>query len=61
MAITFKGNPITLAGEFVKTGTQAPEFILVDENLNEYKLSEWEGKYLILNIFPSLDTRCMRN
>lgn len=56
MAITFKGNPITLAGEFVKVGTHAPEFILVDENLKEYKLSDWKGNYLILNIFPSLDT-----
>lgn len=56
MAITFKGNPVTLAGEFVKTGTQAPDFCLTKENLEEYKFSNWKGKYLILNIFPSLDT-----
>ena len=56
MAVTFKGIPITLAGEFVNKGTQAPDFTLVKEDLKEYKLSDWKGKYLILNIFPSLDT-----
>lgn len=27
----FKGTPVTLAGEFVKAGTSAPEFTLVKE------------------------------
>lgn len=56
MTVTFKGTPIILAGEFVKTGTQAPNFSLTRENLTEYTLKEELGKFLILNIFPSLDT-----
>ena len=52
----FKGTPVTLAGEFVKAGTSAPEFTLVKGDLSNYTLKDGKGKYLILNIFPSLDT-----
>ena len=52
----FKGTPVTLAGEFVKVGTSAPEFTLVKGDLSNYTLKDGKGKYLILNIFPSLDT-----
>lgn len=52
----FKGAPVTLAGEFVKVGTSAPEFTLVKGDLSNYTLKDGKGKYLILNIFPSLDT-----
>ena len=52
----FKGTPVTLAGEFVKAGTPAPEFTLVKGDLGNYTLKDGKGKYLILNIFPSLDT-----
>lgn len=52
----FKGNPVTIAGEFVKLGDVAPEFTLVKGDLSNYTLKDGKGKYLILNIFPSLDT-----
>ena len=52
----FKGTPVTLAGEFVKAGTSAPEFTLVKGDLSNYTLKDGKGKYLILNIFPSMDT-----
>lgn len=52
----FKGTPVTLAGDFVKAGTPAPEFTLVKGDLGNYTLKDGEGSYLILNIFPSLDT-----
>lgn len=48
----FKGAPVTLAGEFVKVGTSAPEFTLVKGDLSNYTLKDGKGKYLILNIFP---------
>lgn len=32
----FKGTPVTLAGEFVKAGTSAPEFTLVKGDLSNY-------------------------
>lgn len=52
----FKGTPVTIAGEFVKVGDVAPEFTLVKGDLSNYTLNDGKGKYLILNIFPSLDT-----
>lgn len=52
----FKGVPVSLAGEFVKVGSPAPEFTLVKGDLNDYTLENGKGSYLILNIFPSLDT-----
>ena len=56
MNVTFKGNPVTLAGSFISVGTNAPNFNLVKNDLSEYTLTENKGKYLVLNIFPSLDT-----
>ncbi|HJD09551.1 MAG TPA: thiol peroxidase [Candidatus Phocaeicola caecigallinarum] len=52
----FQGNPVTLAGEFVKTGTQAPDFSLVKGDLSSFTLADTKGKYALLNIFPSMDT-----
>ena len=51
----FKGTPVTLAGEFVKVGTPAPEFTLVKGDLSNYTLKDGKGKYLVLNIFPSME------
>ena len=54
--ITFKGNPVQTTGELPVKGTLAPEFILVKSDLSEAKLSDFKGKNVVLNIFPSLDT-----
>lgn len=54
--ITFKGNPVTTVGELPVKGNTAPDFSLVDGKLNEVKLSDYRGKNVVLNIFPSLDT-----
>ena len=56
MKVTFKGNPVTLASSFITIGTKAPDFVLVKNDLSEYNLEDNKGKYLVLNIFPSLDT-----
>lgn len=52
----FKGNPVSLAGEFIQAGMQAPDFTLVKGDLGNYTLADTKGKFTILNIFPSLDT-----
>ncbi|NDW11375.1 thiol peroxidase [Bacteroides sp. 214] len=52
----FKGNPVSLAGDFVKVGQQAPEFELVKGDLSTLSLSSLKGENIVLNIFPSLDT-----
>ena len=56
MTVLFKGILVTLVGSFVTPGTMAPDFCLVKNDLSEYILNENKGKYLVLNIFPSLDT-----
>lgn len=54
--ITFKGNTINTSGELPKVAQQAPDFNLVKSDLSEVKLSDFKGKNIVLNIFPSLDT-----
>ncbi|MBF0503531.1 MAG: thiol peroxidase [Candidatus Omnitrophica bacterium] len=55
-AITMKGNPLTLIGREVKVGDQAPDALLVANDLSEVKLSSFKGEKIILSIVPSLDT-----
>ena len=58
MATTkLKGEPVSLAGEFVKVGSKAPDFKLVKTDLSTVTLADFKGKRVILNIFPSLDTK----
>ena len=54
--VTFKGNTVHIKGEFPKIGEQAKDFTLVKSDLSELTLSSLQGKKVILNIFPSLDT-----
>ena len=56
MTVLFKGIIVTLVGSFITPGTMAPDFNLVKNDLSEYILIENKGKYVVLNIFPSLDT-----
>jgi thiol peroxidase len=54
--ITLKGNPIETIGSLPKVGSQCNSFTLVKADLSETSLSDYSGKRLILNIFPSVDT-----
>jgi thiol peroxidase len=57
-AVTFKGTPLTLAGQEVKAGQQAPDFTLhyFDNGLKTIKLSDLKGKPSFISVVPSLDT-----
>jgi thiol peroxidase len=57
-AVTFKGTPLTLAGQAVAVGQQAPDFTLhyFDGGLKTLKLSDLRGKPVFLSVVPSLDT-----
>ena len=55
MQVTFQGNPLTLAGTQVKVGDTAPDFTVVNNDLNPLKLSDTKGKRVFLTV-PSLDT-----
>ncbi|MBW6492007.1 MAG: thiol peroxidase [Lentimicrobium sp.] len=54
--ITLAGNPINTIGNLPSVGSKAPDFKLVKSDLSVVMLQDFEGKKLVLNIFPSLDT-----
>ncbi|MDH5191352.1 MAG: thiol peroxidase [Gammaproteobacteria bacterium] len=54
--ITLQGNEIHTNGELPAIGAQAPDFKLVDGELNDRSLADYKGKKKLLNIVPSLDT-----
>lgn len=51
-----KGNPLTLLGNQIKVGDVAPEIIASDNSLKDVKLSDFNGKVVVLSVFPSIDT-----
>lgn len=57
-AITFKGNPMTLAGEAVKVGQAAPDFTLhyFEGGMKPLSLADLKGKPTLISVVPSLDT-----
>ncbi len=58
-AVTFKGNPMTLVGDEVKVGQQAPDFTLhrfADGGLHKITPADLKGKPTIISVVPSLDT-----
>lgn len=55
-SVTLKGNPQNTNGELPPVGQQAPGFTLVNTDLADVKLSDFQGKRVVLNIFPSVDT-----
>ena len=54
--ITLKGNAVHTNGQLPSVGSVAPDFHLVDKDLNDVKLATYKGKKKLLNIVPSLDT-----
>lgn len=55
-SITLGGNPIHTSGELPKVGAKMADFKLVKTDLSVVSLSDFAGKKLVLNIFPSVDT-----
>ena len=54
--ITLKGNETHTNGDLPGIGQTAPDFVLVDSNLNNVSLENYSGRKKLLNIVPSLDT-----
>ena len=60
--ITRAGAPVNTNGELPSVGSQAPDFRLVDVDLNDRSLADYAGKWKLLSIVPSLDTpTCARS
>lgn len=55
-SITIKGNTIHTNGTLPEVGQNAPDFELINTDLSTAKLSDYKGKRVVLNIFPSVDT-----
>jgi thiol peroxidase len=55
-SITLGGNPINTSGELPTVGSKMSDFKLVKNDLSIASLSDFAGKKLVLNIFPSIDT-----
>ena len=56
--VTFKGTPLTLAGNEVKVGQAAPDFKLhyFEGGMKEITPADLKGKPTLLSVVPSLDT-----
>lgn len=54
--ITLKGTPVHTSGQLPALGNKAPDFKLVDGELHDRSLADYQGKRKLLNIVPSLDT-----
>ena len=51
-----QGNPVQTSGDLPAVGQAVPEFSLVDAKLQPVNLSDYAGRRVVLNIFPSIDT-----
>ncbi|MBD8032312.1 MULTISPECIES: thiol peroxidase [Solibacillus] len=54
--VTFKNGPVTLIGNEVKVGDQAPDFKVLANDLSEVTLKNSEGKIRLFSVVPSLET-----
>ena len=58
MAQTKLGDTVVnLNGNLPPVGSSAPDFLLTTVDLKEISLKDFAGKNIVLNIFPSVDTR----
>lgn|SRR5690606_1256795 len=55
--ITLGGNKIETSGSLPSVGSKAPNFELVAIDLSTKTLNDFNGTNIILNIFPSVNTR----
>lgn len=54
--VTFKGNPVTLTGPRLQAGDQAPDATMLGIDLSERRVSDFDGKVILISVVPSLDT-----
>lgn len=54
--ITRAGEPMTLLGDQIKVGDIAPEALLVNQNMEDVKLSDFKDRVLVISVYPSVDT-----
>ena len=55
-AITLGGQQIHTVGKLPAVGTDLKDFTLTAVDLHEKTLADYKGKYIVMNIFPSVNT-----
>jgi thiol peroxidase len=56
MSVTFKEKPVTLLGNQLKAGDQAPEFRVLANDMSEVTLADTKGSVRLIAAVPSVDT-----
>lgn len=54
--VKLKGKTVHTNGNLLQVGAKAPDFLLVNKDLQDVKLNQFSGKKKLLYIVPSLDT-----
>lgn len=54
--VTIRGNPATVEGRPPAVGEPAPDFVAVNNDMNDVRLSDFRGQTVILVTTPSLET-----
>lgn len=54
--ITLKGNTVHTMGYLPEIGSMAKDFSLTTTDLTTKNLTDFQGKNIVMNIFPSIDT-----
>ena len=54
--VTFINKPVTLIGNEIKVGDQAPNFTVTANDLSAVTLNDLAGKIRLFSVVPSLDT-----
>ena len=54
--VTLGGNPVHTSGELPSVGSASPAYTLTGSDLGDISSSDYDGKNVVLNIFPSVDT-----
>jgi len=54
--VTLRDKGVTLLGRGVEVDQPAPDFVAVDPAMQEKRLSDYQGKVVLLSVVPSLDT-----
>jgi len=54
--VTLQGEPVELLGQSVEVGQGAPDFTVVDQNLQNVSFSDFQGHPCIISSVVSLDT-----
>lgn len=55
--VKLKEITVNTSGTLPEVGRQAPDFVLADVSLKDVSLKDFLGKSILMNIFPSIDTR----